>query len=187
MTRRWQLVTLLVASLGLMVSLVVLPPEPFAAPIMAALAETQATLEDREVPAFNLVSTAGEAIPSSTFAGRPTYLTFWAEWCEVCKTEMPSLEAFTRAHGTEVDVLLVTVDENPGAAYRWLAQRFPQGPSFRVLADPGARVANGVFGTTGVPETFVLSPSGRLVARYVGAQEFTTPAHAQLVRQLRRQ
>jgi thiol-disulfide isomerase/thioredoxin len=186
MTRRWQLVTLAAAAFGLILSVVVLPPRPFAEPVMAALSATRATLEDRRVPAFSFVGTAGETISSESLAGRPVYLTFWAEYCDSCKSEMPSLEAFARAHRNDVEVLCVTVDEEPAAAYQWLARHFPSGPSFRSLSDPQGRVAGRIFGTTGVPETFVLAPDGRVVARFIGPQNFNAPAHSQLVSELRR-
>lgn len=187
MNRRWQLLTLAVAALGLVASLAMLPPEPYNERTMSALAATQATIEDRTVPPFQLVTPGGEPVSSTSLEGRPVYMTFWAEWCDICKSEMPSLQRFAQTYGDQVDVLTVTIDDNPQAAYQWLAQHFPEGPAFHVMVDPGGRVANGIFGTTGVPETFVFNPSGHLVARYVGAQDFSQPAHAELVSQLRRE
>jgi hypothetical protein len=44
-----------------------------------------------------------------------------------------------------------------------------------VLLDPGGRVAEGAYRTTGYPETFVLDRSGLLLRHHVGPAEWDTP------------
>lgn len=181
--RKAHIAAVVIAFGGLVVSLWALPVEPFASPTMNALEQTGATIEDWPVRDFTVFTPEGQAVPLSSLRGRPVYLTYWAEWCDVCKSELPALDRLARAQSGRIDVLTVTIDNDPSASYRYLQSQFPEGPAFRVLTDPGGQTTT-QFGTTGVPETFVIDSEGTVLARYVGAHDFTSAAHQRLANQL---
>jgi thiol-disulfide isomerase/thioredoxin len=178
-TRSTQALILSIAAVAFLASLFVFPLQPFSRDVMAALDATGATIENWEVERLELLDAAGQPVSMASYDGHLVYLTYWAEWCSVCKDEMPSLDALARANTGRVEVLTATIDEDPTASFEFLRGQFPQGPNFGVLVDPGGRMAS-QFGTTGVPETFLIDGEGTVIARYIGPHNFLSPAHQRL-------
>jgi cytochrome c biogenesis protein CcmG/thiol:disulfide interchange protein DsbE len=92
--------------------------------------------------------------------GRPVVINFWASWCKPCEEEAPLLEALWRKY-RERGVIFVGVDylDVPSAALDYLRRfelTYPNGP------DLGTRISR-LYRITGVPETFVVDPEGRVV------------------------
>jgi cytochrome c biogenesis protein CcmG, thiol:disulfide interchange protein DsbE len=93
--------------------------------------------------------------------GKVVVLNFWASWCGPCENEAPVLERAQRqlapSGGT---VLGVTYKDDAGASRDFVRQHRVTYPSLR---DDRLALAP-KYGTTKLPETFVLDRSGRVVA-----------------------
>jgi cytochrome c biogenesis protein CcmG, thiol:disulfide interchange protein DsbE len=125
----------------------------------------------RAAPTVTIATQDGTPVRLTDFAGQTVVLNFWNEWCQPCKDEYPSLLAFHDAHAAEGDVQILGVlrDSNGPDAVKIFTDghRVP----WRILDDPGAQ-ASVAFGTSGQPETFVISPSGVVAAIQKGPSSY---------------
>jgi len=94
--------------------------------------------------------------------GRVVVLNFWASWCTPCEAEAPALERAQQklAKDGAGTVLGVTYKDFADDSRRFL-RRF--GVSYPSLRDDRLQLAP-EFGTTKLPETFVLDREGRVAA-----------------------
>jgi cytochrome c biogenesis protein CcmG/thiol:disulfide interchange protein DsbE len=93
--------------------------------------------------------------------GKVVVLNFWASWCEPCQAEAPLLERAQKRLATEGGTVLgVTYKDDASASRDFVRQNKLTYPSLR---DDKLDLAP-KFGTTKLPETFVLDRKGRVVA-----------------------
>jgi cytochrome c biogenesis protein CcmG, thiol:disulfide interchange protein DsbE len=119
------------------------------------------------LPAVTLRGFDGRTVALRDFRGHPVVLNFWASWCVPCAEEAPILEGISREFSAS-GLIVVGVDtqdlEEP-------ARRFvtDHGITYLNVRDPDGAVGR-VFGTTGVPETFFVSPDGLVRGKFAGQQ-----------------
>ncbi|HXO04889.1 MAG TPA: TlpA disulfide reductase family protein [Candidatus Sulfotelmatobacter sp.] len=114
----------------------------------------------------------GKPAHLSDFRGKVVLLNFWATWCPPCVDETQSLNQLQRRiaplGGT---VLGVSVDEDPTAYENFLKMYNITFPTYR---DPSKQISLS-YGTTMYPDTYIITRSGRLDRKIVGAQDWTSP------------
>ena len=94
--------------------------------------------------------------------GAPLLLHFWATWCEPCRAELPQLLQLATP-----PALLVSVDES------WLViDHFFSGKRPREVVLDARHEARRAFAVTTLPDTYLLSPRGRPLARFHGPQQW---------------
>ena len=111
----------------------------------------------------------GTTLRVSEYGERPVLLHFWATWCAPCRTELPTLLELAREKDTDVVFLLVSVDE----AWAPVRHYFDDSVPTEVVRDATGS-ARTRFGIGTLPETVVMTPSGRPAARMRGARQWTS-------------
>jgi len=133
------------------------------------------------VPELRLQDLAGGEVAVADLRGRVVFVNFWGTWCPPCRTEAPSLERlYQKLHDEGFEVLGVSID-GPGEASQVDAFREEFGLSFPILMDPQKKVYD-AYHATGVPETFMIDPHGRLVERFIGPRDWDHPRYERAVR-----
>jgi cytochrome c biogenesis protein CcmG, thiol:disulfide interchange protein DsbE len=156
---------------GLIVSAIV---AVLAIGLVAVLATREpATDRRRDSPLIGRVvpPLAGETLAGGRFdidgqQGRWVVVNFFATWCVPCRIEHPELEAFDRAHRRSGDAVLVSVlfDDDPASARRFFER---SGGDWPVVLDSDGLIAS-AYGTPKVPESYLVTPNGRVAAKFTG-------------------
>jgi cytochrome c biogenesis protein CcmG/thiol:disulfide interchange protein DsbE len=97
--------------------------------------------------------------------GRWVLVNLWASWCDPCREEAPDLERFWRRHRERgVTVLGIDVQDNSADAIAFVREHDLTYPQLRSVGDERSEA----FGSTGVPENFLVDPRGRLALIWRG-------------------
>jgi cytochrome c biogenesis protein CcmG/thiol:disulfide interchange protein DsbE len=99
-------------------------------------------------------------VTAADLHGRTTVVNVFASWCVPCKDEAPVLAAAARRLAGRVQFVAFDYQDFDGDGRSFLDR---YGNDFAALHDGDGRVAQR-WGATGVPETYVLDASGRLVS-----------------------
>ena len=93
------------------------------------------------------------------YRGRWVLVNFWASWCIPCREEAPALERFQRRHsGPKFTVLGIDSRDLSSDGRDFVRQYDLTYPQLR----DGDGAAARDFGTTGVPENFLIDPAGKV-------------------------
>ncbi len=114
----------------------------------------------------------GETSDGGTFdiddhRGEWVVVNFFASWCVPCVREHPELVRFAAAHEGDVQVVSVVFDDDPDAVRAFFAREGGDWPV--VVGDTGGIALD--FGVRGVPESYVVAPSGVVVAAFYGVTQ----------------
>lgn len=108
----------------------------------------------------------GDTVDLRDLRGRWVVVNFFATWCPGCVTEHPELVEFTERNDGPADPALVSVVYQD---QRDLVVEFFDdfGGDWPVLVGDSDRLAT-LYGVTAMPETYLVSPSGRVVTKWIG-------------------
>jgi cytochrome c biogenesis protein CcmG, thiol:disulfide interchange protein DsbE len=110
---------------------------------------------DRELPVLG-GNGSGEI---ADYRGHWVLVNLWASWCLPCRAEAPVLNRFAhRYRNHNVRVLGIDVQDNSDDALAFVRE---YGVAYPQLRSVGAERSE-AFGSTGVPENFLVDPRGRL-------------------------
>jgi cytochrome c biogenesis protein CcmG, thiol:disulfide interchange protein DsbE len=105
----------------------------------------------------------GKRVQLSSTLGRWTLVNFFGTWCPGCIREHPELVEFEQANRSEVSLLSLIQEDSPEKVKRFFEQN---GGSWPVLDVPRAGVD---FGVIKLPETYLITPDGRVAVWFKGA------------------
>jgi len=119
-------------------------------------------------PAPPIEGTTVDGTPASLAAlkGKWVVVNFFATWCVPCRNEHPELIRFSEAHQSPGDaaVMGVIYSDNAQAVKEF---RDKEGGAWPMVVDNKSRIALD-YGVAGVPESFLVSPEGVVVAKLLG-------------------
>jgi thiol-disulfide isomerase/thioredoxin len=139
------------------------------------------------LPSARLFHLDGGSLDLASFRGRPLLLNFWATWCAACRIELPALD---KLRESRKDLNIIAVSEDRGT--REQVGRFVQSLRIRnlpIYLDPNGYVAHSdadnrtgaPFSLYGMPITYLIASSGRVLGYMPGAADWTEPSANALI------
>jgi cytochrome c biogenesis protein CcmG/thiol:disulfide interchange protein DsbE len=121
--------------------------------------------EHAKVPDFTTTALDGTRFDNETLEGKTYLVNVWNTWCLPCQQEEPALRAFYERHKSEPDFAMLGLvrDDNQAAVQAYVDDDRVTWP---VVFDDRMLTR---FGTTGQPESYVISPDGIAVCGRIGA------------------
>jgi peroxiredoxin len=115
---------------------------------------------------FELPGLDGKTHRLADFRGKWVLVNYWATWCPPCREELPELEIFYNNHKDDDAVVIGVAMESikPERLQKFVDKQFLSFPI--LLSEPAARTELG--GIPGLPTSFLIDPTGEVVARQVG-------------------
>jgi len=154
------------------------------ATLAAGEIQTLIPVQDRPAaPDFVLQDAEGKTHRLSDYRGRVVALNFWATWCPPCRREMPSMQRLKNQLAKEDFVILaVDVGEDDETVFAFIfALDLPI--DYPLLLDRDGKVTE-QWPILGLPTSFILDKSGRVVLRAVGGRLWDAPEFVRSIKQL---
>ena len=108
---------------------------------------------------------SGGGVRLADMRGKVVVVDFWSSWCVACRQEAEELAAVHREYGgSPVEFLGVAIWDEAGDVARHL-ERY--GVGYPNILDAGGEIAV-LYGVRGVPEKYVIAPSGNIVRKMNG-------------------
>ena len=128
------------------------------------------TLGNRPAPSFTLTDFSGNQVSLDQFRGKTVVLNFWASWCGPCKEEAPILADLVKTSDpSKLAVVGIAVWDQDSASKTFMQEH---GLTYQNGGDRNGAVAID-YGVSGVPETYFISPDGKLMGKYPGQLQST--------------
>jgi cytochrome c biogenesis protein CcmG, thiol:disulfide interchange protein DsbE len=105
------------------------------------------------------------------YRGKIVILNLWATWCPPCIGEIPDLELLQKRMGDKVTIVAVSYDDTDNA-YTQFVREHKLG--FLTVHDRERKLKD-LYQPTGPPETYVIDRSGKVLRKFIGAQQWAGP------------
>ena len=133
-------------------------------------------------PDFTFPGLDGEMVNLVDYRGKVVFLNIWATWCTPCRQEMPSMERLYRElKGEDFEILAVSIDAMGAKAVAPFMKEYEL--SFPALLDTGGTIQR-LYGTTGIPETFIINKEGVIERKIIGSRDWAKPEAIGFLRNL---
>src|SRR5262245_45975828 len=113
----------------------------------------------------------------SDYRGKVVVLNFWASYCQPCVEEAPSLNRLQQYIEPRGGTILgVSLDPEPSGYEKFLKNFAVPYPTWRDphLEDGKSKIALD-YGTSLIPETYVIDRRGKIIRKLVSAQQWDSP------------
>lgn len=130
---------------------------------------------------FTMQTPEGKTVKLSDYVGKGklVLVDFWASWCGPCRQAMPDLIKVYTDYKGKLEIVGVSLDENPGAWKKAIARlgiTWPQMSDNKGWASPAAMQ----YGVHSIPHTLLIDNDGTIIGRNLHGEELTDKLSAAL-------
>lgn len=135
--------------------------------------DTEIDASDFQKASFNMpmITINGDRTSLKEYEGKTIFLNFWATWCPPCIAEMPNIQDLYEdiSENESIVFVMLSLDEDHEKARSFVERKeFTMPVYFLQGRQPG------VYNSTVVPTTYVISPEGNIVLEKRGMAKYNT-------------
>lgn len=133
-------------------------------------------------PDFALPDIDGQMHRLSDYLGKVVVVNFWATWCPPCREEMPAMQrAWEQLRDEGIVILAVNIGENEDQIFTFTGN---YAVDFPLLMDRDSSAIR-QWPIKGLPTSYVVDPTGRVVYRAIGGRAWDEPEILEQLRALK--
>jgi cytochrome c biogenesis protein CcmG/thiol:disulfide interchange protein DsbE len=123
---------------------------------------------------FSFTDYEGRTHALEDFKGKIVILNFWASWCAPCIKEFPMLINTVEQRPDDVVLIALSSDMDEDSMNRFIKRKLalPEGAakdSILIAFDENQTITQGLYGTTKLPETYLIDREQNMRAKIIGA------------------
>ncbi len=126
-----------------------------------------------DAPDFRFLAIGGAAQKLSDFRGKTVLINVWATWCAPCVVEMPDLLKFTKRE--DIVFIAMSVDQHARDIMPFFDKLEVPYDHALIVHDQEKRISRELYGTTMYPESFVITPEGKVLNKVEGIIDWLGP------------
>jgi thiol-disulfide isomerase/thioredoxin len=150
------------------------PTSPFTAALAERLAPLRATAIGTMAPEINQAKPDGTKLSLKSLRGKYVLVDFWASWCGPCRQENPNVvKAYNqfKDKGKGFTVFSVSLDEDKDRWTKAIAADGLLWPNHVSDLQKWNNVAAAAYGVQAIPQSFLLDPQGKIIAKNLRGAE----------------
>lgn len=126
---------------------------------------TQSSDKPMPAPALAVKTIDGKNLSLDDLRGRVVLINFWATWCSPCRAEIPWLVNLQTRYRDHLTIVGLSLDEGPADAVKNFASALRMNYPVAIV---GEDVAHAFGEMVGLPTTYLIDRTGRVVSRHAG-------------------
>jgi cytochrome c biogenesis protein CcmG, thiol:disulfide interchange protein DsbE len=152
-------------------------------PLSSEQSESAPVAAGNQAANFKLEALDGHTVSLDSLRGKVIFLNVWATWCEPCREEMPSMQTLYEDFKSNKDFVMLAVSQDIKGRSTVAPYVEKNGFRFTILLDPENKISSS-YDMSGVPETFIIDRTGKIVAHHMGAFDWSRPDVRDALQQL---
>lgn len=131
------------------------------------------SMESQGIPPLSLPTLSGDKFSLDLIKGKVAFINFWASWCDPCVREFPSMLQLVDHFKGDLVLVAISNDENKEDMENFVKAFGAKRKNVYILWDPKREVSES-YGTTKLPETYLVGPDLKLIRKIVGVEKWFT-------------